>query len=526
LIDRLITVAQLRDKVSLAVLADDAEFVRRLYLDLVGRIPTSEEARLFLQDPAGSKRARLIDTLLASDEFAKHWRENLHTYLMGAPPFAGDPEWRTWLENALKQNQGWDVMVRTILRARPTRPEENGAGHFLVSRFAQGQTGLDAATRDISRFFFGVDIQCARCHKHPEVDQWKQEAYWGMAAFWNRSYSLPVKGKFFLAERATGEVEFTTKARVTKTAEPRFLTGEKLVEVKMAAADTKPPAGAKPGAPPPENPSDYVVAPETANEKTRVPLPKYSRRDKVVELAINAANPYFKRAAVNYVWAQLFGRGLVEPIDQMHDGNPASHPELLQLVADDFAGHGFDLRYLIRGIANSQAYQRTSRWSDPKTRPAEASYACAAIRPLSAHQLALSLLIATGCADSIKPSIGVAIRTKLETQYAALLNELVGQLGNRTETFQPSIRESLFQANSESFARFLTQGGLATRLATLPADGQVADEAFWSVLSRPPSAEERARLQQYLQARPQRRPAACQQIVWALVTSAEFRFNH
>jgi hypothetical protein len=341
-IDRFVSKAQIRDKAEPAGLADDVEFVRRVYLDMIGRIPTRAEAHRFVGNTDPAKRSRLIDQLLASGEYAKHWRENLHTYLMGGAPFVGDAEWRDWLENALKHNQGWDTMARTMLRARPAKPEDNGARHFLISRFAQSPTGLDAATRDVSRLFFGVDIQCARCHKHPEVDLWKQESYWGMAAFWNRSYTLPIKGRIYLAERATGEVDYTTKTSVTKVAEPRFLGGEKLLEVKMTVANAKPRPDGKGANPTADNPADYVVPPETAATKTRVPQPKFSRREKLVELAINGNSPYFKRAAVNYVWSQLFGRGLVEPIDQMHEGNPASHPELLAFLADDFAAQGFD----------------------------------------------------------------------------------------------------------------------------------------------------------------------------------------
>ncbi len=529
-VDRFVSEAQARTHVPPAGPADDAEFVRRVYLDLVGRIPRRAEARRFLDDPDPVRRARLIDQLLASAEYAAHWRENWHTYLMGSAPFTGDREWREWLEKALRTNRGWDSMVRTMLRARPARPEDRGATHFLISRFAQGPTGLDAVTRDVSRLFFGVDVQCARCHKHPEVDLWKQDVYWGMAAFWNRSYTLPVKGKVYLAERATGEVEYTTRSRATRVAKPHFLGGEAVREVGMTIAPAGPRPKGKGANPTAENPADYVVAPETAAVKTRVPLPKYSRREKLIELAVNPKNPYFKRAAVNYVWSQLFGRGLVEPIDQMHEANPASHPELLAYLADDFAAHGFDLRYLIGGVVKSQTYQRTSRWPAGTARPAETSYACAAVRPLSSHQLALSLLVAAGYADTVgkeaKGSDAGAVRAALERKYAAVLNELVSHLAGGSAPYQPGIREALFQANSAAFADLVAKGGLADRLAGIADDRALARELFECVLSRAPAVEESARVSGYLHEHGRSRPAACRQIVWALLASAEFRFNH
>jgi hypothetical protein len=528
-IDRFVAAGWTRDKVQPAELAGDAEFVRRIYLDLVGRIPSKEEAQRFCANRDPRKRARLIDELLASGEFPKHWRENLNLLLMGGPAFGGDAAWRNWLETALKQGQGWDTMARTILLARPGKPEDEGGAHFLVSRFAQGPSGLDLATRDVSRFFFGVDIQCARCHKHPEVRQWKQESYWGMAAFLNRSYPLPIKGKTGLAERATGEVDYSTKGKPPKTVPPQFLTGETVVEAAMMSK----PATVKPGQPPPEDPTAYQVPPETAPQKTRVPVPKFSRRAKLVELAINTRNPYFKAAAVNYIWSQLLGRGLVEPIDQMHDGNPASHPELLQFLADDFAAHHFDIRYLIRGITNSRTYQLSSRYASEATRPSEATFGCGAVRPLSTHQLAMSLLAAAGYCDAVAASADTAarrdpgaLRARLETQDAGLLATLVANLGTGTEPFQPGVRESLFQANSSSFGDLLAKGGLVTRLAAITGDDALIEEACWCVLSRPPSRDEAERLRSYLRARTDRRAAACQQIVWALVTSAEFRFNH
>ena len=360
-----------------------------------------------------------------------------------------------------------------------------------------------------------------------------------MAAYFNRSYPLPVKGKTFLAEKARGEVEYTTKAKKITTIGPMFLTGQKLVEPILAAKPAAKPAAdkAKPApAPPPmpmDDPAEYLVPPEAAKEKTRVPVPKFSRRLKLIEMAVNGKDPYFKRAAVNYVWQQLLGRGLVEPIDQMHEGNPPSHPELLAFLAEDFAAHQFDLRYLIRGIANSRVYQLSSRYPAGSPRPPEQTLAVAAIRPMTMHQLGMSLLVAAGYHDELKTKTDAAtradaglLRAKMESQYAAALQTMVKNLDSGSETFQPGVREALFETNSPAFADFVANGGLAKWLAGIKDDGALVQDAFAYVLSRSPSAEEATRLGEYLKARKDRRAAASEQIVWALVTSSEFRFNH
>jgi hypothetical protein len=528
-IDRLLAASRAKIGVQAAPPADDAEFVRRVYLDLAGRIPTRDEAERFVKDRKPDKRPALIDDLLAGGEFAVHWRENLHVLLTGGTPFAGNAEWRRWLETSLKQNRKWDDMVRTMLRARSDKAADVGAEQFLVSRLAQGPTGLDLAARDVSRFFFGVDIQCARCHQHPEVDQWKQESYWGMAAYFNRSYPLAVKGRTYLAERATGEITYPRKGKL-QTARPMFLTGEKLVE--PAAPSPKPAPKGKP-ATPAEDPALYLVAPEAAPVKTRVPVPKFSRREKLIETAVNGKNPYFKKAIVNYVWAQLMGRGLVEPLDQMHEGNPATHPELLDFLADDFVAHQFDLRYLVRTIANSQAYQLSSRYPATKRRPEETTYAYSPLRPLSTHQLAVSVLVATGYfeefaarADARTRSDAGLLRGKWEAQSLGTLAVLVKNLDAGTDPFQPGVREALFQANSREFSALIAKGPLVKRLAGQRDDAALVNAAFLAVLSRTPTKEEMDQLQVYLRKRTDRRAAACEQIVWALVTSSEFRFNH
>jgi hypothetical protein len=500
--------------------ASDHEWVRRLYLDLIGRIPTAAETERYCASTEPGKREALIDALLNGPEFPMHWRDNLNARLMGRAGFPAAPVWSAWLETALKEDRGWDRIARDLLLARPEKPEENGSLYFLDTRFAQGETGLDTVTRDVSRIFFGVDIQCARCHTHPDVASWQQNAYWGIAAFFGRSHRVQVKGAFYLGEKATGEVQYFGADKNQRPAVPVFLTGATAPEAPAAA----------------ESADLYVVAPEDAKEKTRVPVPKYSRRQRLVELAVNAENPYFKRAMVNWVWATLMGRGLVEPVDQMHLGNPPSHPQLLDELSDEFARGGFSVRKLIRRVVTSQVYALGSEWKPAgkllAERPGAELYAVAAVRPLSMQQLAQSVLVASGYREQLAgTSAELAqdpgkLRAKFEADLAAQVAEIRKNLDSGTDTFQPNVAQALYLANNGPFQQLLERGGLATRLAKLTDDGEVIRQAYLSVLSRLPDSDEEAAFRRHLAARADRRAAAVSQIVWALVTSAEFRFVH
>ena len=217
----------------------------------------------------------------------------------------------------------------------------------------------------------------------------------------------------------------------------------------------------------------------------------------------------------------------------MHEANPSSHPEVLQFLADDFVAHQFDLRHLIRSIANSRVYQLSNRYPFAGKRPEEETFACSMVRPLSGQQLAVSMLVAAGYYDTLKSGADVktrsdpgALRAKLEAQHAATLAGLVKNLDSGGDPYQPGIREALYEANSFAFADFVAKGGLPARLASMKGDVPMLQEAFLCVLSRLSSPIEAERLRGYLQERAERRQASCEQIVWVLVTSAEFRFNH
>jgi hypothetical protein len=318
----------------------DAEFLRRVSLDLAGMPPTADEARHFLADNVADKRQRLIDRLFASPLFARHIATTLDLMLMerrGNFHVSAD-DWRAWLLKSVRENKPWNVLAREILVADGEDPAQRPPARFALDRASDP----NVLTRDVGRIFFGRDMQCAQCHDHPLVDDYLQSDYHGLLAFIAPGYTLvrTVNGAqaTIQAEKAGNDLTFQsvfvgTPRRTGPRApdcvmieEPFFLPGD-----------------------------EYQVAPAD-NVKA---VPKFSRRAKLAEMATDGSNEAFNRNIVNRLWAHMFGRGLVYPADMQHPDNPAANPELLHLLAERFAAMNFDIRAFLREIALSGAYQRS-----------------------------------------------------------------------------------------------------------------------------------------------------------------------
>ena len=332
-----------------ARIATDAEFLRRISLDLIGRSPTAQETKSFLANGDPNKRTVLVDTLINSDEFTDFFTAVLDIMLMErrADKRIPQAEWRAFLRRALAEKQPYDVIVNSILTADGTG-DTRGAAKFLLER----EVEPNAVTRDVGRVFLGRDLQCAQCHDHPLVDDYLQSEYYGIFAFVNRSYLFEDqadKKKAYVAEKAEGTTEFksvfSTDADASQTI-PRLLDGLTLdVEPRL------------------EGEEPYVVAP---TNKT-AGVPKFSRRAQLARLVTHPANIHFARNTVNRLWAHMLGRGIVHPVDFHHSDNPPSHPELLQTLADEFVAMRFDLREFLRQIALSDTYQRSVEFPDEPT---------------------------------------------------------------------------------------------------------------------------------------------------------------
>lgn len=511
-IDRAIAAAKPDFAQHAAPPASDAEFLRRIYLDLTGAIPTASEARDFLKDPSPKKRQTLIDRLLSSPEHARHFATVLDVLLMERRPdkYVPHEPWLEYLRSSVAANKPWDQLVREILAGDGADAKTRPTAKFYLERQAEP----NLLTRDISRLFLGTNLQCCQCHDHPRIDDYKQAHYYGLFAFLNRS-SLVVDKQLkmaVLSEKADGEVTFQSvfdPAKVTKSTGPRLPEGASLKE------------------PAAEKGKEYVVAPAAGGRS----VPRFSRRALLGPTLARADNEQFKRNIANRLWALMMGRGLVHPLDLDHSANPPSHPELLKLLADDIAVRKFDMRGFLRELVLSQTYQRSSEQSSSKE-PEPASYTVALLKPLTPEQLAWSLMQATGLTDAERQALGKnATEATLYARMSPNATPFVKAFGNppgQAQEFDARLDQALFLANGPTVRSWLTPraGNLIDRLGKQTNADAVADELYLSVNTRLPSSEERKEAAAFLASRSKDRTAALQDMAWALLASAEFRFNH
>lgn len=488
--------ARLKEEgITAAPQADDAALIRRLALDLVGRVPVPAEVQAFVGSREPDKRARLVDRFLASPAIGRHLANELDAMLASG---GRGGVLREYLGKATAQNRPWDRIFRELLLPDDKAPDQKGASAFLRDRVADA----DKLTGDVSILFFGVNIGCARCHDHPLVNDWKQDHFFGMKSF----FSQTARAGEAIIEKETGPVKFKTTKGVERTAKMMFLTGT-VLDV----------AGVKDV--PPEKPKKDKKAPPTPA--------KFSARARLVDIALKPGErDFFSRAAVNRTWYRLFGRGIVTPLDQMHSGNPASHPELLDWLARDFAEHGYDLRRLVRGLVLSKAYARSTRWEKGDA-PKPEHFAVGRLRALTPMQFALSLRVAPTDPKSVPAFDTPNFERWVESQEgpARGFASLIEQPG---DDFQIGVGEALLFSNGDRIARdFLTGSDrLPARLEQTRDIDAAVELAVSTVLSRPPTAAEKQALRDYVSRRSDRPADAWRQVVWALVTGPEFRFNH
>jgi hypothetical protein len=503
-VDHYISAKLILDNIKPVTLADDFTFIRRVTLDLCGRIPTVPEIEAFASSKAKDKRVKLVDRLLSSSSFLRHQVVEFDWLLMDGQ----DKGMRKYLERAFAEGRSWGRIFREIVIARQADEETKGASAFIKERVKD----IDRLTNDVSVRFFGVNISCAKCHDHPEVPTWTQDRYYGMKSFFNRTFD---NGDFF-GERAYGQVSFKTTKGETKQAKLMFLTGRVLDESAGKEPDKK------------AQDEEKKQVEKFKKEKKPLPPPIDSWRAKLIEAGLRPGeDAFFARAIVNRLWHRLHGHGLVMPLDQLHGQNTPSHPELLQWLARDLSGHDYDLRRTIRGLVLSQSYARGSRWGDSK-RPAASYFAVAQPRVLSPHQYGAGLVIASqdpGGFNELKPG---QLDQRLE-QLERSGHGWAGQFERPGEFYLVNVDEALFLNNSEKVRNDLlnSTGGRLTKRLLETKDTRTQIQTAWlTILSRRPSENEVKEIDHYLSTRKDRLPEAWKQIVWALMTSAEMRFNH
>jgi hypothetical protein len=464
---------------------DDAEFLRRASLDIVGLLPSAEEILEFLQDPRADKRAAKIDQLLTRPEYAHAWAELWEDVLVGYDQQTRNDSNKalyTWLRTEVfGKNLPYDKMVSALLASNGVNTE-CGPVNFLIRLTRKDGGGGVAMASKASKTFMSTQIQCAQCHDHP-FDRFTQDDFYGMVAFFARTKTKKVDNqdpkdrRMELYDDAKGEASFG-EGKAKKTVAPRFL--------------------------------DEVA-----------PAKELSRRDAFVKLLIRPENPNFGRSVVNRYWARFFGRGIIEPIDDFSNRFKPSHPELLDRLSKEFVSQGYDIAWLIRAIANSRSYQLSSR--RPENFSSERFFSYAATRPLTPEQLCASLMGALGIADGE----GVA------KNKSDLLRQFRQRFGEEETAdrgiYQGTITQALYLMNSSMPNGEIPRANnrLDKILKQYSAAEQRVDRIFLSVLCRLPSPRERATYVPFVKTgAPKKEKEPYEDLYWVLLNSSEFLFNH
>ena len=481
-IDRLIEDAWDQADLQPAARSDDAEFFRRLWFDFAGVAPPVADVRSFLADRRPNKRAEWIDRLSGSprwaSQMANRWRDILLPEAP-APERQGDAvALQQWLRRQFAQNVGYDDLVASFLTAGGT--SDPGPAAFYTALDVQPDK-VAAAT---SRIFLGQQLQCAQCHDHP-FDDWTQHDFWAFAAFFAQlaQTTRPLAGGgTMIIDRRDGEVHLPDTEQVVTPLYPG----------KLDAAGRVPerdPAGNR-------------------------------RRQLTVWLA-SRDNPYFARAAANRVWAHLMGIGLVEPVDAMDRNNPASHPEVLDVLTEHFIATRFDLRQLYRAIARTRVYQLSSVTQG--ARPPATSLAAMQVKTLTADQFydTLQQNVLRRRTAAVGPTMA-----GIDPVRSAFVGRMRA-IGSTPRDYPHGVVQALALMNGPEItaATGASDSGLLIALdAPFFTDAARVETLFLATLSRPPTAPQSERFHALLSAAEddQQRHEAMSDMLWALISSAEF----
>jgi hypothetical protein len=500
-----------------AAAAEDGEWCRRVYLDLVGRIPTYEETVAFLGDNAPDKRRNLVLRLLNSEvyveEYARNWTNIYAALLIGRAEAPGSPVnpdgMRQYLRRAFLENKPYDQVALELLASTgsntPGDENFNGAVNFLLDNLDQGATAATAKTASV---FLGLQVQCTQCHDHPFND-WKQQQFWELNSFFRQSLAKRDRGNgnnpaaelvnvTFTGESGDpnmADVFYERQNGLLRVAYPVFLDGQKI------------------------DPSGWIG--------------EVDRRAKLAEFVIKS--DYFPRAIVNRVWAHFLGVGFTTKVDDMGPHATPSHPELLNYLAVQFAGHGYDLKKLMTWLTLSQAYSLSSRMPDnTKDNPLAGEpplFSYFYTRQMQVEELYESLRVATQLdrsAGTFSQREGDKSRWMQQFCMAYETDE-----NDEALTFNGGIPQTLMMWNGELIAE-ATSGKPGTMLHRLAAtqvnelDGPAEKirRLYLTALSRAPSASELKMAQNLWQNHQGDTLAALQDIWWVLLNSNEFILNH
>jgi hypothetical protein len=475
-----------------AEVSGDAEYLRRVTLDLVGRVPTPDEVADFLEDDDPERRARLVDRLLAEDAWAETWAGAWSGRLVArgvGNEREAESAFRAWLAEELRSDVGWDEIVSQLLTVTGELAQ-HPEGIALASQLRRGDEA--AAVGSLSRDLLGVQIECAQCHDHPYDSEFTRDDFWATAAFFARARVRRVepgkKRQFTIVDTRRGETRIKADDGITdRVIAPRFLGAE----------------------------GDGIRDSET-------------RREAFARALIR--HPNFPRATAGLVWSRMFGRGIVDPWDSLPLWDPP--PRLLDALADRFVEHDHRLRALVREVALSSAYQRTSKGDAGDRHASESVFARASVRPLPAEALFASLLVATGLEDVRGRAFKQAVKSRkvaAAKEYSFVFPDDEAAIG---DGFSGNVPQALLLLNgmvTNQGAR-ARAGGRLRRVLDADSNPAARVRALIRVAyAREPSEAELAEHLAWLSAQSEAGDgpdAAYEDLFFAMLGSAEFTTNH
>jgi hypothetical protein len=481
--------------------ADDGEFLRRVCLDLTGVLPPPARVRQFVADKDSRKREKVVDTLLASPEFVDYWTFRFSDifrvaiFANGLTPKWSQKYWE-WIRSSIEANRPYDEIARERLSAQGYGPVSR---HFLP--YNQIGPPADVMAEEV-RVFFGRRLDCAQCHNHP-YENWSQDQFWGMAAFFSRLFKM-------------GSVVFDHPTNMDLSSKD---VGGK---VELIHPRTKAP-----------------VVPALLDGSSLNAKPDSNPRRELARWM--TAHPYFAEAAVNRIWGQFFGRGIVDPVDDFRSTNPPTHPDLLAALATDFREHRYDLRRLMKTMVTSRTYQ-LSRLPNATNRDDGVNYSHSLPRALDAEVLLDAVVDVTGVPETFSTAVNEgssvgqapvgtrAINLKDPDMYFSRFLELYGRPNRGAipeRSAHPNLGQALHMLAGASYVDRL--GSKDSRLARLlesgAPDAKIFEEFYLAALARLPARDEVQELQEILAKRGDR-AAGLREFVWALISSREFAENH
>lgn len=487
--------------------SSDSEFLRRICLDLAGRLPPPERAREFLASHDPHKREKLIDALIGSPEFIDYFTYRFNDlFRVGLFPNGIQPKWSElygeWVRNSIASNKPYDVMAKERIAAEGY----DGPSRHYLPYDVIGPPG-DTMAEEV-RVFFGRRLDCAQCHNHP-YESWSQDQFWGMAAFFGREFKMG----------DTGNEYVIFEHPLTEDLGNNEVNGSLKMYHPRTKAELKPTL------------LDGTVVNAKPNENQRKALAGWMVRQ-----------PYFAEAAVNRVWSWFFGRGLVDPVDDFRSTNPPTHPELLHRLADDFRAHNFDLRYLTRLIVTSAAYQR-SGMPNANNASDRTNYSHRFARSLDAEVLLDAICDLTGVPETFtmggseqsknpgRAPLGTrAINLREPDVYYSSFLDIYGRpnrltlpersgkanLGEALDMLAGPVYNEKLSAPTSRLQRLLKSGKTNT---------EIIDEFYLAAFARLPEPRETARIEKLIEQQGNREEGL-KDFVWAILSSREFAENH